>query len=67
MSPRYTRYGKPARVIILELLREERRPMKIREIVEKTGVNYNTVRGRLQELKKRGLVEVKPGGWVSLK
>jgi len=54
-------------VIILELLREERRPMKIREIVEKTGVNYNTVRGRLQELKKRGLVEVKPGGWVSLK
>jgi len=64
MSPRYS---KPAHEIILELLREEKRPMKIREIVEKTGVNYNTVRGRLQELKKRGLVEAKPDGWICLK
>jgi len=64
MSPRY---GKPAREIILELLKKEYRPMKVREIVEKTGVNYNTVRGRLQELKKRGLVEAKPDGWICLK
>jgi DNA-binding IclR family transcriptional regulator len=46
MSPRY---HKPAHEIILEILGEERRPMKVRETVERTGVKYNTVRGRLQE------------------
>jgi DNA-binding IclR family transcriptional regulator len=58
------RYGKPAREMILELLRKENRPMKVREIVEKTGVNYNTVRGRLQDLKREGLVEATSEGWV---
>ncbi|MCC6018789.1 MAG: winged helix-turn-helix domain-containing protein [Candidatus Verstraetearchaeota archaeon] len=59
-----TRYGKPAREMILELLKKENRPMKVREIVEKTGVNYNTVRGRLQDLKREGLVEATSEGWV---
>jgi DNA-binding IclR family transcriptional regulator len=59
-----TRYGKPAREMILELLRKENRPMRVREIVEKTGVNYNTVRGRLQDLKREGLVEATSEGWV---
>jgi DNA-binding IclR family transcriptional regulator len=58
------RYGKPAREMILELLRKENRPMRVREIVEKTGVNYNTVRGRLQDLKREGLVEATSEGWV---
>jgi len=59
-----TRYGKPAREMILELLRKENRLMRVREIVEKTGVNYNTVRGRLQDLKREGLVEATSEGWV---
>jgi len=59
-----TRYGKPAREMILELLKKENRPMRVREIVEKTGVNYNTVRGRLQDLKREGLVEATSEGWV---
>jgi DNA-binding IclR family transcriptional regulator len=58
------RYGKSAREIILELLKKENRPMRVREIVEKTGVNYNTVRGRLQDLKREGLVEATSEGWV---
>jgi DNA-binding IclR family transcriptional regulator len=58
------RYGKPAREMILELLRKENRPMRVREIVERTGVNYNTVRGRLQDLKREGLVEATSEGWV---
>ena len=61
MSPRY---HKPAREIILEILGEERRPMRIREIVERTGVKYNTVRVCLQDLKKEGFVEAMLDGWI---
>jgi DNA-binding IclR family transcriptional regulator len=50
--------------MILELLRKENKPMRVREIVERTGVNYNTVRGRLQDLKREGLVEATSEGWV---
>ncbi len=61
------RYPKPAREMILELLREVKRPIRLGEIVEKTDIKYNTVRGRLYELKKEGLVRYTSDGWVCLK
>ncbi len=61
MPPR--RHSKPTREIILEFMRKANRPVRVKEIASGTGINYNTVRGRLQELKKRGLVEVCEGGW----
>ena len=58
------RYPKPAREMILELLRELKRPIKLSEIVEKTDIKYNTVRGRLYELKREGFVRYTSDGWV---
>lgn len=55
---------KTAKEIILELLKKEKRPMKPKEIREKTNLNYNTIRGRLQDLKKAGLVKRTDEGWV---
>ena len=52
-----------ARDRIIELLKSEARPMTSREVAERTGLNYNTVRGRLSELRKAGLVEVRGGRW----
>ena len=55
---------KTAKQIILELLKKEKRPMMPKEIREKTNINYNTIRGRLQDLKKEGLVKRTDKGWV---
>ena len=55
---------KTAKQIILELLKKEKRPMMPKEIREKTNLNYNTIRGRLQDLKKEGLVKRTDKGWV---
>jgi len=52
-----------ARDRIIELLKSEARPMTSKEIAVKTGLNYNTVRGRLSELRKARLVEVSGGRW----
>jgi predicted ArsR family transcriptional regulator len=63
MSPRYQ---KSAKEIIIELLKKEKRPIKASEIAKKTGINYNTVRGRLQDLKKKKLIDNTPDGWIYL-
>ena len=39
--------------------------LKPSEIAEGTGEKPSTVRARLTELKSSGLVESRPGGWVS--
>jgi predicted ArsR family transcriptional regulator len=63
MSPRYQ---KSAKEIIIELLKKEKRPITASEIAKKTGINYNTVRGRLQDLKKKKLIDNTPDGWIYL-
>ena len=59
--------GKTAKELILEVLSKADRPLRVKEIQEMTGLNYNTIRGRLQELKKAGLVERQGDGWVLVK
>lgn len=63
MNPRYQ---KSAKEIIIELLKKEKRPITASEIAKKTGINYNTVRGRLQDLKKKKLIDNTPDGWIYL-
>jgi len=53
-----------AKEIILETLKARRGPLSPKEIQRLTNLNYNTVRGRLQDLKKAGLVERTDEGWV---
>jgi len=60
------RYPKPAREIVLDFLRSVGRPVGLGEIVKSTGIAYNTVRGRLYELKKKGLVKRTSDGWVEV-
>ncbi|MCD6301084.1 MAG: winged helix-turn-helix transcriptional regulator [Staphylothermus sp.] len=55
---------KTAKEIILEVLKKEKRPLTPKEIQKLTGLNYNTIRGRLQDLKKAGLVVRTEKGWV---
>jgi DNA-binding IclR family transcriptional regulator len=59
------KYPRPALETILEILRSEGKPIRAYDVAERTGINYNTVRGRLYELKRRGLAENTPEGWVS--
>ncbi|MCQ5337672.1 MAG: helix-turn-helix domain-containing protein [Candidatus Methanomethylicia archaeon] len=61
------KYDKSAHIIILELLKKENKPMRASEISKITGINRNTVRGRLQELKKKGLVKNTVDGWIYTK
>ncbi len=55
---------KTAKEIILETLKKEKRPLTPKEIQKLTGLNYNTIRGRLQDLKKAGLVVRTDKGWI---
>ncbi|ABN70568.1 Helix-turn-helix, type 11 domain protein [Staphylothermus marinus F1] len=55
---------KTAKEIILEVLKKEKRPLSPKEIQKITGLNYNTIRGRLQDLKKAGLVVRTEKGWI---
>jgi len=41
---------------IYDTIREASKPVSIKEIMEKSGVNYNTVRGAVQRLLKQGLI-----------
>jgi len=61
------KYSKPAWELVLEVLSEENRALSAREIAELSGVNYNTVRGRLQDLKKKGLVKKIGRKWIAVK
>lgn len=55
---------KTTKEIVLECLKREKRPLSPKEIQKLTNLNYNTVRGRLQDLKKAGLVVRTDEGWV---
>ena len=55
---------KTAKEIILEVLKREKRPLTPKEIQKLTGLNYNTIRGRLQDLKNAGLVVRTEQGWL---
>lgn len=55
---------KTAKEIVLEVLKKERRALTPKEIQKLTGLNYNTIRGRLQDLKREGLVVRTEEGWL---
>lgn len=55
---------KTAKEIVLETLKKAKKPLSPKEIQKLTGLNYNTIRGRLQDLKKAGLVVRTEEGWM---
>ena len=59
-----TKYSKPSAELILECLKQAGKALTAREISAKTGVNYNTVRGQLQKLRKKGLVKNVKRRWM---
>lgn len=61
------KYGRPAKEIIYEYIEKANRPVRASEIAHATGINYNTVRGRLQELKKEGVLKKEGKLWVIVK
>jgi len=50
--------------ILLEFLMQQDKPLMPKEIAKLTGLNYNTVRARLHDLRKEGKVERVEGGWI---
>jgi len=52
---------------LLEFLRQQSEPLMPKEIARLTGLNYNTVRARLHDLKKEGLAERVEEGWIAKK
>lgn len=52
---------------LLEFLKQQSRPLMPKEIARLTGLNYNTVRARLYDLKKEGKVERVEEGWIAKK
>lgn len=59
--------AKTAKERILEFLKQQNKPLMPKEIAKLTGINYSTVRARLHDLKKEGLVERVPEGWIAKK
>lgn len=57
--------GKSVRKRVVEVLKTSDKPLTPREIAEIAGLNPNSVRGRLHELKKCGLVKGE-GGLLAL-
>jgi len=55
---------KSAKEIIIEVLRKAGKPLSVQEIRDITKLNYNTIRGRLYDLKKKGLVRREEDGWI---
>ncbi|MCC6034674.1 MAG: helix-turn-helix domain-containing protein [Desulfurococcaceae archaeon] len=52
---------------LLEFLRQQPKPLMPKEIAKLTGINYNTVRARLHDLRKEGLAERVEEGWIAKK
>lgn len=52
---------------LLEFLKQQSKPLMPKEIAKLTGLNYNTVRARLHDLRKEGLVERVKEGWIAKK
>jgi len=59
-----TKSRKTAKEIIVEVLKKANRPLAVREIEKLTGLKYNTIRGRLQDLRRAGVVKRTKEGWV---
>lgn len=59
--------AKTAKERILEFLKKQDKPLMPKEIAKLTGINYSTVRARLHDLRKEGLVERVPEGWIAKK
>jgi len=56
---------KTARQLIIEAMKQAgKRPITVSELVQMTKLKRNTVRGRLQELKREGVIERVEEGWV---
>jgi len=55
---------KTTKEIVLDVLKREKRPLTPKEIQSLTNLNYNTIRGRLQDLKKANLVVRTEAGWI---
>ncbi len=56
---------KTAKQIVYETLLKEKKPLTPKQIQNLTNLNYNTIRGRLQDLKKEGLVVRTDEGWIA--
>lgn len=54
---------KPVKERILEFLKQQSKPLMPKEIAKLTGINYNTVRARLHDLRKEGKIERVEEGW----
>lgn len=52
---------------LIEFLKQQSKPLMPKEIAKLTGINYNTVRARLHDLRKEGLVERVEEGWICKK
>jgi len=52
---------------LLEFLQQQDKPLMPKEIARLSGLNYNTVRARLHDLRKEGKVERVEGGWIAKK
>ncbi|MGC8954199.1 MAG: helix-turn-helix domain-containing protein [Desulfurococcus sp.] len=52
---------------LLEFLSNQDKPLMPKEISRLTGINYNTVRARLHDLRKEGLIERVLEGWIAKK
>jgi DNA-binding IclR family transcriptional regulator len=48
---------------LLEFLKTQSKPLMPKEIAKLTGLNYNTVRARLHDLRKEGKAERVEEGW----
>lgn len=55
---------KTTKEIVLDVLKKEKRPLTPKEIQSLTNLNYNTIRGRLQDLKKENLAIRTDAGWI---
>jgi len=65
VKPRRKSEKKTARQLIIEAMKQAgKRPITVSELVQMTKLKRNTVRGRLQELKREGVIERVEEGWV---
>jgi hypothetical protein len=52
---------------LLEFLKQQSKPLMPKEIAKLSGINYNTVRARLHDLRKEGKVDRVEEGWIAKK
>ena len=59
--------AKTAKEKLLEFLKQQSKPLMPKEIAKLSGINYNTVRARLHDLRKEGKVDRVEEGWIAKK